>query len=219
MEKKEIEQALADIHYLKEVISKDREYFQKFLLSKGVRYLSLFFAIGITVISLWAYFYIKANKVAPANMLFRWIFAIGLIFLFIIAGSIKWLSWNSLFPEIKWPNMLFRIVGVSTIKVLVLLLLLMIGFSIGVSVAGEFQYLLLIWALGAGIAYCIYGSFFHIPILEITGYFITITGGTSLLFICDKPVEGWLWTAIVFGGGFILFYLLATISLVLYKEK
>jgi hypothetical protein len=217
MGKKEIEKVLQDIHYIKEIISKDSVALEKFLVSAGIRYLSLFFGMGVALVSLLAYFSLK--MLAGNLLLLKWSIASGLIIFSIIGGFVKWMTWNKLFPDMPWPNMLFKVVGIPVLKIVFLLVSLILGFTIGLTIGGLYQYILLVWAIGIGMAYCIYGSLFNIFVLEITGYFILISGCASLLFIYDRPVEAWLWSAIVFGGGFIIYFVISTLSFLSGKGK
>ncbi|MGC8764398.1 MAG: hypothetical protein ACP5QT_00715 [Brevinematia bacterium] len=217
MERKEIDKVLEDIHYIKEVISKDSMYLKKFLDSKGMRYLTLFFGIVLSTISFVAYLSLNNQILNP--LLFKWSLAIGIILLVIITGFLKWKIWSFLFPENPWPNMLLKIIGFPVLKIVILLLSLIIVFTIGFSINGFYQFILPVWAVGCGILFCIYGSLFNTSsALEITGYFIITGGCLSLFFIYNKPVEAWLWSGIIFGIGFLIYFIISTISYIKSKE-
>ncbi|MGC8771229.1 MAG: hypothetical protein ACP5Q5_08255 [Brevinematia bacterium] len=218
MNKNEIEKVLENIHFIKEVISRDSVYLQKFIESKGLRYLSLFFGLVLSMLSFLAYFFLSKQIVEPIT--FRWILAISIILLVIITGLLKWKIWDFLFPENPWPNMIIKVVGISVLRIIILILTLIIAFTIGLSVVKLYQFILPVWAIGCGILFCIYGSLFNASLaLELTGYFIIAGGSLSLFFIHDKPVEAWLWSGIIFGIGFLIYFIVATISSLTRKAK
>ncbi len=211
MDKKEIEKALEDIHYVKEIISKDTLYLTKFLESTGLRYLTLFFGVVLSLLSFLAYYFYN-SQIFNFTIL-KWILAGGVILLVIITGFMKWKIWGFLFPQDPWPNMFIRIIGLPVLKIIILILKLIIAFTIGFSITKLYQFILPVWAIGCGILFCIYGSLFNASLaLELTGYFIISGGCLSIFFIHDKPVEAWLWSGIIFGIGFLIYFIVATVS-------
>jgi len=211
----ELEKILKEIHYIKQIISKDSILLQKFLESIGIRFLALLFGIGIFIISIIAYYYNKLIQISPY---FIWILGICIIIIFIIGGIIKWKTWNFIFPDNPWPNLFFKIIGIPILKIVLLVVSIILIFTIGLLIFRLYHYILFVWALGVGVAYFIYGSLFNIIILELIGYYFIVNGCISLLFIYNKPNNAWLWSAIIFGIGFILYFIFSTFISLMRKD-
>lgn len=209
MDNKEIKNLIDEIKVIRDMVLKDKEVVDKFILSRGIRYLSLVFG-GIVLIMFWGIY--ELVRLGYDTSVFSRYFIVGvLVLISIVAGVVKFLSWRSIDPSFSLTSFVSKVLGVGYIKVFFVLVGIMVFLSLYLVMVGLYGYLLVVIGVGVGILYLLYGVMFHNFELEFLSYYIILTSLLSLFFVSKDSYDVYLWVGIVFGVGFILFFLMTTI--------
>ncbi|MCX8029347.1 MAG: hypothetical protein N2712_05050 [Brevinematales bacterium] len=210
MEDKDIRDIMEELRIIKDMVYRDKEVVDRFVLSKAVRYLSLVFGVLILLV-FWGIYLIKVSGLELDDNVVTYSVVLGLVFISLIAGIVKIFSWKVADPNFSPTSFFYRILGVGVLKFFVIIFILIVFFSLYFSLNGLSQYLLPVIGVGIGLLYLVYGVVFYNLELELISYYIILTSAVSTFFIVYRNIEVFLWVGIVFGWGFILFFLLTTV--------
>ncbi|MEN2998064.1 MAG: hypothetical protein ABDH28_03390 [Brevinematia bacterium] len=210
MDDKEIRDIIDEIRIIKEMVYKDKEVVERFILSRTIRYLSLFFGMFFLV-AFWGIYWARVSGVQISEGMVMYLIVFSLVVMSLVAGVIKFFSWKVVDPNFSPTSFIYRILGVSVLKFFVVVITLVVFLSIYLSLGGLLHYLLPTIGIGVGLLYLVYGTAFHNTDLELLSYYLILTSSISIPFIAHRHVEVFLWTGIVFGLGFILFFVFTTV--------
>lgn len=210
MEDRDIRDIMEELRIIKDMVYRDKEVVDRFVLSKAVRYLSLVFGVLILLV-FWGIYWAKVSGFRLDEGVVTYIVVVGLVVASIVGGIVKLLSWKVIDPSLSPNSFIYRILGVGALKLFVVVLVTVVFLSIYFALSGLSHYLLPVIGVGVGTLYLVYGTLFYNSELELLAYYIILTSLMSILFISYRNVEVFLWAGIVFGLGFILFFILTTL--------
>lgn len=211
MENDKVKEIIDELHIIKNLIFRDKEVFDKFVMSSTVRYLSLFFGAFIFILFLGIYI-VEVNNISLSRDILKYLVIVGLVVGAIVGGIIKLFNWKAFYPDITPTSFLHKVLGVGILKILVVILVIAVFLCVYFSLNGLSQYILPTVGISVGTVYLIYSGIFYNSELEVLSYYIIITSLLSIFFIEKDFKEVYLWTSIVFGIGLIIFFVLTTLK-------